>query len=110
MILKMAQSEITQSTKFLKEFHAEERPLDSKDVPRARHDQSFFREAGSRRRDLLRLVILWLRPARGRRVQNLYQREQRSRRSQEIRREVVCHCADRYLHRAPQFLRPGALG
>src|SRR5438045_2055072 len=42
----------------------EKRSLDPQDGDRSRHDQSLQREAGARRRDLLRAVQLWVRPAR----------------------------------------------
>ena len=54
----------------------------------------FLGEAGPRRRHLLRSVVLRIRPAGRRRVQDFYQREQHHRRSQEVRRALVRQRAD----------------
>ena len=56
------------------------------------------------------LVFLRLRLARGRRVQDFYQRQLHRRRSQAFRRAVVRHRALRRFHRAAEFVCAGAVG
>src|SRR5215813_1648511 len=65
------------------------RPLDPQDGPGTRHDQPLQRPPGPRWSDLLWCFFVRLRSARGRRIQDFYQRQLRHRGPQELRSAVI---------------------
>ena len=73
---------------------------------RAPDDRAVLGQAGPRRRDLLRALVLRLRRAHRGRVQDLHQHQLDHRRPQELRPALVRRLQGRRLHHPAQLLRP----
>ena len=84
------------------------RQVDPEDGARAPHDRALHREAGARGRHLLRALVVRLRRADRRRVQDLHQHQPHDRRPEGLRPALVRRLQGRAVHHPAELLRARA--